>query len=138
MVVIRVNGNIKPEDGRAVHTYIHEQAKTGVIVLPHFCELLNEVPADEEIKVVIPVLETTPERLVHRLRACVHTVIDPELAMLAANTIELQQASLAGNCDRVEQLEADLEALKEKYKKLLETADILDAALRAYQRKYGE
>jgi hypothetical protein len=29
-------------------------------------------------------------------------------------------------------------ALKEKYTKLLETADILDAALREYQRKYGE
>ena len=31
---------------------IHKQAKTGVIVLPHFCELLNKVPADETIKVV--------------------------------------------------------------------------------------
>lgn len=29
-------------------------------------------------------------------------------------------------------------ALKEKYKKLLETAGILDAALREYQQKYGE
>lgn len=29
-------------------------------------------------------------------------------------------------------------ALKEKYSKLLETANILDAALREYQRKYGE
>lgn len=29
-------------------------------------------------------------------------------------------------------------ALKEKYNKLMETADILDAALREYQRKYGE
>ena len=28
--------------------------------------------------------------------------------------------------------------LKEKYKRLLETADILDAALREYQRKYGD
>ena len=28
--------------------------------------------------------------------------------------------------------------LKERYKKLLETADILDSALRAYQRKYGD
>ncbi len=29
-------------------------------------------------------------------------------------------------------------ALKDKNKKLLETAGILDAALREYQRKYGE
>lgn len=29
-------------------------------------------------------------------------------------------------------------ALKEKYSKLLETANVLDAALREYQRKYGE
>ena len=28
--------------------------------------------------------------------------------------------------------------LRESYKKLLETADILDAALREYQRKYGD
>lgn len=28
--------------------------------------------------------------------------------------------------------------LKERYKRLLETADILDSALRAYQRKYGD
>lgn len=31
---------------------IHSQARTGVIVLPYACELLNEVPADEEIKVI--------------------------------------------------------------------------------------
>ena len=29
-------------------------------------------------------------------------------------------------------------ALKEKYQRLLENADILDAALREYQQKYGE
>lgn len=29
-------------------------------------------------------------------------------------------------------------ALKERYDKLMETANILDAALREYQRKYGE
>ena len=29
-------------------------------------------------------------------------------------------------------------ALKDKYKKLRETADILDEALREYQQKYGE
>lgn len=28
--------------------------------------------------------------------------------------------------------------LKERYKKLIETADILDTALRQYQRQYGE
>lgn len=33
---------------------------------------------------------------------------------------------------------AEYNALKTKYKKLLETAGILDAALREYQQKYGE
>lgn len=33
---------------------------------------------------------------------------------------------------------AQYDELKEHYKKLLETANILDAALRQYQQKYGE
>lgn len=52
MVVIRVNGNIHAEQAKIVVEGIHRQALTGVIVLPSFCELLNEVPADEEIQVV--------------------------------------------------------------------------------------
>lgn len=34
-------------------------------------------------------------------------------------------------------LMAENKALKDKYQRLRETADILDAALREYQRKYG-
>ena len=52
MVIIRVNASMRPENMRLITEEIHEQAKTGVIVLPNFCELLNEVPADETVKVV--------------------------------------------------------------------------------------
>lgn len=52
MVIIRVNGHIRPEQARIVTEGIHTQARTGVIVLPSFCELLNEVPAGEEIQVL--------------------------------------------------------------------------------------
>lgn len=53
MVIIRINTTIHPEDWVKIAEGIHEQAlHDGVIVLPHFCELLNEVPADEEIKVI--------------------------------------------------------------------------------------
>lgn len=51
MVVIRINGSIKAEQARIITEAVHTQAKTGVIVLPGICELLNEVPADEEIQV---------------------------------------------------------------------------------------
>lgn len=53
-------------------------------------------------------IDANINRIVKRLKACVFTVIDPELALLAANIIEAQQASLAGNCARVEKLEAEL------------------------------
>lgn len=52
MVIIRINGRIHAEQAKIVLEGIHNQARTGVIVLPSFCELLNEVPADEEIKVL--------------------------------------------------------------------------------------
>lgn len=52
MVIIRVNANVRPERAQIIVEGIHNQAPTGVIVLPSCCELLNEVPADEEIKVI--------------------------------------------------------------------------------------
>lgn len=52
MVIIRVNGRISPQQAEVVTEAIHMQAASGVIVVPHFCELLNEVPAGEEIQVL--------------------------------------------------------------------------------------
>lgn len=52
MVVIRVNASIRPESAKIIVEGIHAQASTGVIVLPECCELLNELPADEEIQVI--------------------------------------------------------------------------------------
>lgn len=52
MVIIRINARCSAENAQAIIEGIHAQASTGVIVVPHFCELLNEVPADEEIQVI--------------------------------------------------------------------------------------
>ena len=52
MVIIRVKSNLRPEQAKIITEDIHMQARAGVIVLPASCELLNEVPADEEIQVV--------------------------------------------------------------------------------------
>ena len=52
MVIIRINANVHHSQAEIIANGIHRQARTGVIVLPPACELLNEVPADETIKVV--------------------------------------------------------------------------------------
>lgn len=52
MVIIRINAHLPAKEAQIAVEGIHAQAHTGVIVLPSFCELLNEVPADETIKVV--------------------------------------------------------------------------------------
>lgn len=52
MVIIKVNAYMEPDRLARITKVIYEQAANGVIVLPHYCELLNEVPADETIKVV--------------------------------------------------------------------------------------
>jgi hypothetical protein len=52
MVIIRIRCFLKPDDVQKITDDIQAMAKTGVIVLPPYCELLNEVPDDEEIKVV--------------------------------------------------------------------------------------
>jgi hypothetical protein len=51
MVIIRIKANLDGPDVNKVIQSIHAQAAMGVIVLPNYCELLNEVPADEEIVV---------------------------------------------------------------------------------------
>ena len=52
MVIIRVNSRISTAQAQSIVQGIHLQAPSGVIVLPAYCELLNEVPADEEIQVI--------------------------------------------------------------------------------------
>lgn len=49
MVIIKCNALLNDEQRRALEINIHDQAADGVIVLPSFCDLLNEVPKDEEI-----------------------------------------------------------------------------------------
>lgn len=44
MVFIRVDIAVNEELLRKIADDIHDQAKTGIIVLPHFCTLLNDVP----------------------------------------------------------------------------------------------
>lgn len=52
MVIIRIDANLRLTQAENVAKHIRAQAATGVIILPDCCELLNEVPADEEIKVI--------------------------------------------------------------------------------------
>lgn len=52
MVIIRINGNIHPRLAEIIAESIHNQARAGVIVVPACCEVLNEVPADEEIQIM--------------------------------------------------------------------------------------
>lgn len=52
MVIIKCNAALPDAQRRTLEINLHDQAADGVIVLPNFCELLNEVPADEEIQVI--------------------------------------------------------------------------------------
>lgn len=49
ILVIKVNIVLKNKEQEAVHQHILEQRKTGVIVLPPYCEAII-VPKDVEIK----------------------------------------------------------------------------------------
>ena len=49
ILVVRVNMFLKNKEQEAVRQYILEQRKTGVIVLPPYCEPIV-VPKDVEIK----------------------------------------------------------------------------------------
>lgn len=52
MVIIRINLKMDQRAMAGTVKEIHAQAKKGVIVLPPWCELLNEVPAGEEIQII--------------------------------------------------------------------------------------
>ena len=52
MVIIKCMLMMKQEKQKELHDAIAEMAKTGVILLPAYCELLNEVPPDTEIVVI--------------------------------------------------------------------------------------
>ena len=52
MIIIRCNSRV---DGKALASLWEgcvNMAKTGVILLPPFCELLNEVPDDPDVIIV--------------------------------------------------------------------------------------
>lgn len=52
MVIVRVNANLHPVDLAKLTASLREQASTGALVLPAFCELLAEVPDGTEVEVV--------------------------------------------------------------------------------------
>jgi hypothetical protein len=52
MVIIRANKLTRRDQLEVLAHDIKEQAKTGVIVLPSWCELLSEVPVGDEIQIV--------------------------------------------------------------------------------------
>lgn len=52
MVIIRCNTLMKQEQFLKIYDGLVEMAKIGVILLPSYCELLNEVPPDTEVVVV--------------------------------------------------------------------------------------
>lgn len=52
MVIIRCNSLMRRDNFFELHADLVNMARTGVILLPDCCELLNEVPADTEVVVV--------------------------------------------------------------------------------------
>lgn len=52
MIVIRCNVLMKEEGLEQLHEDFVTMLSSGVILLPAFCELLNEVPPDDEVVVV--------------------------------------------------------------------------------------
>lgn len=52
MVIIKCNFNARGETLQALWEDFCTMASKGVIVLPCFCELVNEVPADSEVVVI--------------------------------------------------------------------------------------
>lgn len=52
MVIIKCNVHLNGDEYHRLQRDLADQAANGVIVLPPWCELLNEVPADEKIQVV--------------------------------------------------------------------------------------
>lgn len=52
MVIIKSNLYVQEEDRWRLYNELVEMANRGVILLPPFCELLNEVPPDAEVVVI--------------------------------------------------------------------------------------
>lgn len=52
MIIIRCNAIVKREKLYEIYDTVTEMAKTGIILLPSYCELLTEVPHDTEVVVV--------------------------------------------------------------------------------------
>lgn len=90
MVIIRVKNQIPLRGWPPLIKEIRAQAETGVIVLPPWCELLNEVPKDEEIQIIqqkdddrVAALEQALAAAVadltkaHTCKSCKHEPIDP-------------------------------------------------------------
>ena len=115
MVIIRVKGNIPPQQAEVVAEEIRRQATTGVIALPNFCELLNEVPADEEITVVRETARAAKNddlilrgKALRDLRGIKDVLMaqgDPILASIINRTIECieNQPAVAGPEDQLAQ-----------------------------------
>ena len=51
MVIVKVNANIHPTTLAELRRGLREQARTGALVLPPYCELLAEVPDGTEVEV---------------------------------------------------------------------------------------
>jgi len=90
MVIIRVNAHIPGDDLEPIVREIRAQAETGIIVLPPWCELLSEVPQDEEIQILqqkaddrVAALERELAQAMayvvkaHSCTSCKHEPIDP-------------------------------------------------------------
>ena len=52
MVIVRVNANVGPTSLAKLRKSLRDQARTGALALPSFCELLAEVPDGTEVEVV--------------------------------------------------------------------------------------
>lgn len=52
MIVIKCNAGIDATSHTALWESFVKMAETGVVLLPPFCELLNEVPDDPDVIVV--------------------------------------------------------------------------------------
>lgn len=73
MVIIRLNPLLRMRQVIDIEESIRKQAETGIIILPEYAELLNEVPADEEIKVIsqgTPAATTQQHGTGERCRFC--------------------------------------------------------------------
>lgn len=96
MVVIRINGNIHPEQAKIILEGIHNQARAGVIVVPQCCEVLHNDQDDEDPKIVY---EYEPAR-VKELEAELAAAMEYINAARACVTCK-QYEKMLSDCDNV-------------------------------------